>query len=134
MNTQDDGGGGGLSAATWVLVTPEEIETYREREGLSPFRLAVERFRVNLPTLEGWLSGKEVPNLAQQQRVRGVLDGSLREPGWLAGDGEGAPTRGGLVRTTGTIVSAYLESRGKSISPEDLVVLVREVRSALRGD
>ena len=121
---------GGRAPGRWEVVAPEELKRFRGARGLSRAKLA-QLVGVSATSIQNWESGR-VASLKIQRRLRALIDG---EPvlGVSPSDGCQDPAcraRQALVRTTGSIVAAYVETQ-RGVQPAELPALVRSVRAAL---
>ena len=111
-------------ASGWTYVLPEEILAYRKEHGLSRAKLAA-ALSVSTTSIQNWESGR-VAALATQRRLRALIDGETLP---LSEGGES--TTSDLVGATGQIVAAYVASSQDSLSPEEVMTLIRDVKRAL---
>ncbi|RMG09753.1 MAG: XRE family transcriptional regulator [Planctomycetota bacterium] len=114
---------------TWTKVTFEELDSWRAARGIPKKRMA-EMLGVTNSTYHNWARGIAVATPNTQERIRRVLAG---EEATAATPGQGPPARcsAEVMSATGQIVNSYLQTRPSGMTPEKLVELVRQVRSAL---
>jgi len=125
---------GGRRPGSWEVVTPKEIVTFREEQGLSRARLA-EMLDVSTTSIQNWETGR-VASRRIQERLRTVIDGGTLPDarcseaaevahGWANGARDQA-----TISTIGQIVTAYLGTQ-RGMKPGDVAELVRSVKQAL---
>lgn len=140
VSDRDDGdmeprGRGGRKPGEWRHVTPESIREFRHEHRISRARLAA-ALGVSSTSVQNWESGT-VATLRTQQQLADLIkagpaalspmrNGQGSSPGW-----DPSAVLGPQILTTGTIVGAYLQAHPGKVSSEDLIELIRNVRSAL---
>ena len=130
----------------WSIVTFEELEKWREGQGIPKKRLA-HLLGVTNSTWHNWARGKAVATYSTQRRIRAVIDGQDSELLRAASGPLRRPLRhaGGPVVVSGgfggrppealtaaaTIVSSYLQASKTAPDQPGLTRLVRDVLTAL---
>jgi transcriptional regulator with XRE-family HTH domain len=120
---------------TWGIVTYQELEAWRVKQGLPKKRLA-EQLGVTNSTYHNWARGIAVATTKAQQRIKelittGKISGSAA-PTAAASSSEGGGTPAEAYTATAQIVNAFVQTPGGGkLSPDGLIALVREVRQAL---
>jgi transcriptional regulator with XRE-family HTH domain len=112
---------------SWSLLTFEDLEKWREREGL-PKKRAAEKLGVTNSTYHNWARGIAIPNTNTQKKLRETIDAPPQGP-----DGLPIGPSDETMRALAGIVTTYLQSSPSKVSPDDLPRLVRHVRQALGG-
>jgi transcriptional regulator with XRE-family HTH domain len=102
--------------ADWKHSSYEALESWRQAQKLSLKALG-KLLGVTDRTLLRWRSGESAPRLSVQTAIEQMIT-----KGGRPGDG------------TSSIVTAYLATNKKQLTPKELVELVREVRDALHGN
>lgn len=124
---------------SWTVVTFDELEAWRQRQGLPKKRVA-DRLGVTNSTYHNWARGIAVATPATQHKIHALING-----GEVAGVSRASlrPSNGGaervdndgtaLLSSTAQIVNAYLQSRpATKLTPEGLCQLIRDVTKALQ--
>lgn len=141
---EDDTGRRDERKPQWSIVTFEELERWREGQGIPKKRLA-HLLGVTNSTWHNWARGKAVATYATQRRIRTVIDGQdsellraasgpLRRPlrhgaSAVSGVGVGRPPE--ALTAAATIVSSYLQASKSAPDQATLTRLIRDVLSAL---
>ncbi len=121
---------GGRKPGKWEHVRPEEIKAYRGKEGISRAKLAAQ-LGVSTTSIQNWEAGRPA-SVKVQRELRQLFDGnpvvalSVESPA-----SSGLEADSSAIRTTGSIVAAYLQSQKATMPPAELAKLVRSVRLAL---
>jgi len=102
--------------AAWKHSSYEALESWRKAQKLSLKALG-ELLGVTDRTLLRWRSGEGAPRLSVQTAIEQMI-----------AKGTGRTDDG-----TSSIVTAYLSTNKKQLTPRQLVELVREIREALQG-
>jgi DNA-binding transcriptional regulator YiaG len=122
-------GRGGRKPGKWEFVTPEAIRAHRAENALSRAKLA-NHLGVSTTSIQNWESGRPA-SLKIQRQLRDLMDG--KSPAGPVVAGANGEPEASVIRTTGTIVAAYLQSSKAVLQPAQLSKLVRSVRAALRS-
>jgi len=101
--------------APWKHSNWEALEAWRKAQELSPKALG-KLLGVTDRTLQRWKSGECAPHLSVQAAIEQMIAEDTQPND-----------------ATSAIVTTYLKGTKKQISPDELVELVKKVRSALRG-
>ena len=120
---------GGRKPGKWEIVTPSEIMEYRKRNGLSRARMAT-LLGVSTTSIQNWETGR-VAGRKIQERLRRLIDDAPAPAAGVGLPGSSSLLDDARTRTTGDIVSAYLQAKGKTLTPSQVTKLVRSVRKAL---
>jgi transcriptional regulator with XRE-family HTH domain len=125
-------------ARSWTVVTFEELEAWRQRQGLPKKRVA-DRLGVTNSTYHNWARGIAVATPATQHKIHALINGAELPDAARAGsrpwNGADASVRDGsaVLSSTAQIVNAYLQSRtAAKLTPEGLCQLIRDVTRALQ--
>jgi DNA-binding transcriptional regulator YiaG len=121
-------GRGGRKPGKWEFVTPEAIRAHRRENALSRAKLA-NQLGVSTTSIQNWESGRPA-SLKIQRQLRDLMDGKS-PAGAQAPTGASGEPEASVIRTTGSIVAAYLQSSKTTLQPAQLAKLVRSVRMAL---
>lgn len=124
---------GGRKPGVWKLVTPEKLKAYRDENRVSRARMA-QMLGVSTTSVQNWETGT-VASMKIQQRLAELISAgpsAILPPrkGPSLWDRSGGPGDA-AVATTGTIVAAYVGG-AKKLGPDQLVELIRSVRTALQ--
>lgn len=128
----------GRKPGHWTEVNPEQIRAFRQEHDVSRVRLAL-ALGVSASTVQTWETGGGVAAPHLQKRIAEVLargpDQLVPVPGpaWqpVVNVTAVGPDTGPQVQATGMIVDGYLRACGRKLTPEELLELIRSVRSAL---
>ena len=124
---------------SWSIVTYEQIEEWRKKQGLPKKRMA-SLLGVTNSTYHNWARGIAVATYNTQRKIRDVLDRDA-VPAGIAGPGrrKSGPNanpvqaHGGarLEELTVDLVKTYVEANPGKITPDALIELLDRVRAKL---
>src|SRR5687768_13287757 len=121
----------GPRGRAWTVVTFEDLEAWRQRQGLPKKRVA-DMLGVTNSTYHNWARKIAVATPTTQQRIHALINGGVatRALGGGAAAHDGADSEA-VMQSTAQIVNAYLQSAKARLTPEELCSLIRSVSKAL---
>lgn len=122
----------GPRTRAWTIVTFDDLEAWRERQGLPKKRVA-DLLGVTNSTYHNWARKIAVATPSTQQRIHALINGGGAP---AAGSTLAAPVHNGgdshaVLASTAQIVNAYLQAQKAQLTPEELCALIRSVSQAL---
>jgi transcriptional regulator with XRE-family HTH domain len=134
---------------SWSVVTYEQIEAWREQQGLPKKRMAT-LLGVTNSTYHNWARGIAVATYNTQRKIREILDRGEVPAELASAPGRGRPRGAGgnpsgnsatpghpsggssrLQELTVDLVKAYVEANPGKVTPDALIDLIGQVRAQL---
>lgn len=116
----------GRKAATWSVVTWDEVERFRVARNITNKEMAA-LCEVTNSTFHNWKRGTCAPNPSTQKRIRELLNGTR---------GQYQPVSTALhdaqINAVRTVVCAYIKSNPE-MTPDDLIDVVGAVAGSFRS-
>ncbi|MCA8920294.1 MAG: helix-turn-helix transcriptional regulator [Planctomycetes bacterium] len=129
----------GRRRADWKHTTYAAIETWRKANHMAKYRMA-ELLGISNGTYHNWASGRAVPSLSTQRKIKAVISApatsaarpaSAASASPRAAGSAGAPRASETLRAATELVNTYLQTHPGKLSPDRFTSLVREVLGAV---